>query len=123
MKRLLKIILSISVYIFCLMALADVLSGGEPLVDEFVILGLGAFWTAYLIKPFKLPKFLKAFLIFLVSAVLHNIISHLSKTEETLFFTLALLSFLLSLILFLTLIFKKTKVKLLKSSIFHPPFP
>jgi len=109
MKRRLKIILSIFVYFFCVLALSDVLSGGEPLVDEFVILGLGAFWTAYLIKPFKLPKFLMAFLIFLISSVLHNIISHLLKIEETFFFSLALLSFLASFILCLVFIFKKIK--------------
>lgn len=109
MKRRLKIILSISVYIFCILALGDVLSGGEPLIDELIVLALGAFLTAYLIKPFKLPSFAKLFLLFLTSSVLHNIISHLLKIEESFFFTFALLSFFISLILFLTFIFKKIK--------------
>ena len=97
------------------MALGDVLSGGEPLVDELIILGLGAIWTAYLIKPFKLPRFAAFFLIFLICAVLHNIIAHLLITEETFFFTIALLSLLISIILFPTFLSKKIKVKLLKS--------
>jgi len=113
MKRLTKIIFSVPIYIFSLLALADVLSGGEPLIDEFIILGLGAIWTAYLARSFKAPKFFLAFLIFLVNAVLHNVISHLLGTEEAFFFILALLSFVISVILFLTFLFKKFKNKII----------
>jgi len=92
------------------MALGDVLSGGEPLIDEFIILGLGAIWTAYLIKPFRLPRFVTFFLIFLICAVLHNIIAHLLMTEETFFFTIALLSFVISAVLLTIFLYKKAKV-------------
>lgn len=108
-QNLIKIALSIPIFIFCLLALADILSGGEPLIDEFIILGLGITWFIYLKKPFKPPRFLTAFIIFLGSSVLHNIISYLIHFEEPVFFFLALLSFATSVILFLIFIFKRLK--------------
>lgn len=114
MGRLTKIIITVPVFVFCLLAMADVLSGGEPLIDETVILGMGALWFAYLIKPFKPPAFLLAFLLFLASTVIHNIVSHLLQTEEPFFFITALLSLAVALILLLVFIFKKAREKLLK---------
>lgn len=114
MKKSTKIILSIPVSILCLLALGDVLSGGEPLVDEFIILGLGITWFIYLKTPFKLPGFFIAFIFFLISVVLHNIISHLAGFEEPIFFVLSLLSFVASVILFLVFLFKKIQDKIVK---------
>jgi len=107
MKKLYKIIFSFPIFIFCLLALADILSGGEPLIDETIIVILSLLWLVYLIKPFKPPKFFVAFLISLASIVLHNILSHLLRFEEPVFFFFALLSFSVSVILFFTFIIKR----------------
>jgi len=114
MKKVVKIIFSIPVIVFCLLALADVLSGGEPLIDEFIILFLGGLWFLYLKKPFKLPKFIIAFLVAIGCSVLHNIISHLLKVEEPVFFLATLISFAASVILLLIFLFKKIKSKFSK---------
>lgn len=111
MKKLIKIILSLPIFAFCLLALADVLSGGEPLIDEFIILGLGAIWLVYLIKPFKPPRFFIVFLISVASVVLHNVISHLSGFEEPFFFLLSLFSLAASVILLIVFLFRKIKTK------------
>ncbi|HUV46824.1 MAG TPA: hypothetical protein VMW29_01690 [Candidatus Bathyarchaeia archaeon] len=107
MKKLFKIIFSIPIFFFFLLALADILSGDEPLIDETIIVILTLVWVVYLIKPFKPPKFFLAFLIFLLSTVFHNVISHLMRFEEPFFFLLALLSFAASVILFFTYLIRK----------------
>lgn len=118
MKKIFKIILSIPIFIFFFLALGDILSGGEPLVDEFIIVFMTGIWVVWLKKEFKLPKFLKAFLIFLGSSVLHNVLSHLLRFEEPVFFFLALFSLAAGFILLLFFLggkiralFKKLKKK------------
>lgn len=115
MRKIIKIILSIPVFIFYLLALADILNGRELLIGEFIILGLGGIWFVYLIKPFKPPKFLIGFWVFLISVVLHNVIFYLLKFEEPVFFFLSLFSFTTSVILFFTFIIKKV-LKVTKKS-------
>ena len=107
MKKLTKILLSIPITIFCFLALADILSGGEPLIDEFIVLSLGVTWFIWLKTQFKPPKFLIAFLVFLISVVLHNVISHLLKFEEPIFFILSLFFLAASIILLAVFIIKK----------------
>ena len=104
-----RILFSLLVIIFCFLALGDILSGSESLIISFLILGLSALWFGYLIKPFKAPKFITFFLIFLASVVLHNFASRFLQTEECFFFSLALLSLLASIIFCLVFIFKRAK--------------
>jgi len=109
MKRLVKIILSIPVFSLFVLALSNILAGEKQLIDELVVVGLALVWLVYLIKPFKSPKFFLAFLIFIVNVILHNFLSYLLKVEEPVFFSLALLSLLFSVILLLLFVFNKLK--------------
>ncbi|MFC1711374.1 hypothetical protein ACFLZ1_02180 [Patescibacteria group bacterium] len=110
MKKISKILVSIVVFIFFFLALGDIVEGsGESLIDEFFVLGLSIIWFVYLIKPFKPPKFLIAFLLFILSTVLHNVISYLLKTEEPVFFILSLIFLLVSIALLFIFIFSLIK--------------
>lgn len=114
MKKIVKIILSIPIFTLCLLALGDILSGGELLVDEFIVVFMTGVWLVWLKKEFVVPNFLKAFLIFLMTTVLHNFLSHWLKFEEPVFFFLALFSLVASGILLLIFVFKKIKKVLVK---------
>jgi hypothetical protein len=107
MKKILKIILSILIYLLCFSALRQVFITQRSLVDEFIMLGLGALWTVWLVKPFKPPPFLIAFLLFVAFAVLHNLVYAIFAWEEPVFFMLALLCLPASVILLAIFIFQQ----------------
>ncbi|MBU0618972.1 hypothetical protein KKD62_01925 [Patescibacteria group bacterium] len=90
MKQKTKILVSVLIFPLSALAILDILSGGEPLVDESIILSLDITWLAYLIKPFRPPGFILAFLAFLIGLVIHNVGSHLLGFEEPVFFLFSL---------------------------------
>ncbi len=110
-----KILVSIFIILVCFTSLRDIFKGQKNTILECLILFLGAIWFIYLIHPFRLPKFFIAFLIFFISAVLHNIISYLAKAEEPVFFFLSLIALFMSFILAVSSIIQKLKKLLSKS--------
>lgn len=90
MKQKTKIVISVIAFPFYVLAIRDIVAGGEPLIDEAIILSLGITWLAYLIKPFQPPKFILAFMFFLLGIVIHNVGSFLLGFEEPIFFLFSL---------------------------------
>ncbi len=107
MKKIVKLVFSVLIYLLCFLALRKVFITQRSLVDEFVMLILGGLWTVWLVKPFKPPYFLTAFLLFIVFTVLHNLVYAIFSFEEPVFFLLALLSLSASVILLIIFVIKK----------------
>jgi len=110
----LKFIVSTFVILFCFTALHDILVGQKNTAIECIVLFFGVIWFIYLIHPFRPPKFLLAFFVFLISVVLHNVISFFIKTEEPVFFFLSLIALFLSFIWVVSSIVQKLRKLLFK---------
>jgi hypothetical protein len=109
LNKQIKILFSLLWILFSWGALYDILAGQEKVLDEVIVLIFAGLWFLYLIKPFKLAKFLFFLLLSLASLILHNVLSHLLRFKEGFFFILIFLFLFLSVYYFFAGLFKQFK--------------